>query len=300
LCRGSVSIRSVRLGGSSDRLGDGDACTSPATNSSSLLSAIFSCTNGPAWKKRVGVAWNMTEVADPSKYCLWYGVTCDGQRRVSSLSLDDLGLEGQLPQAISGVPLTSFSVASNTLLTGPIPSFDQGVPLARLVVSASGLTGAVPALPATVVELRLDSTLVTLPAGWASGAWSGVQVLVLDYLNINTPLPDTFAAGFRSLTYFSAVECGITGTLPASLGLPSLTVLDLSRNSMMTGPIPDSYAKLGGATHNATLNLAKDSALTGTLPLALCKNKDIACNTQGAPLACPAGYTGFCCFAFCF
>jgi|GEM_PF-2110177 len=86
-----------------------------------VLEALYTSTNGNAWKKRTG--WRSEE-----SLCEWYGISCgsewiDGRERsvVKAINLSYNGLRGSLPPAITSLKyLNRLDVAGNDL-SGPVP-----------------------------------------------------------------------------------------------------------------------------------------------------------------------------------
>jgi hypothetical protein len=104
----------------------------PVTRSSLL--EIYYSTNGPAWtwvnaSSVLGV-WGTPGLS----YCMWYGVQCclttplsqlvlcEGDRSVSTLTLDSFGLKGSIPSQLGNLnQLAVLSLAQNPQLLGQLP-----------------------------------------------------------------------------------------------------------------------------------------------------------------------------------
>jgi hypothetical protein len=101
------------------------------------LLAIYAATSGHSWN------WvaNMTNSAvglwgTPTlSYCMWFGVgccqtsplssmvTCQGERSIVLLNMDNFGLQGSLPEQLGDLTqLTILSVGQNPQLSGRLPS----------------------------------------------------------------------------------------------------------------------------------------------------------------------------------
>ena len=86
-----------------------------------VLEALYTSTNGDAWKNRTG--WRSEE-----SLCEWYGISCgsewiDGRARsvVKAIHLSYNGLRGSLPPAITSLKyLNRLDVEGNDL-SGPVP-----------------------------------------------------------------------------------------------------------------------------------------------------------------------------------
>ena len=162
----------------------------------------------------------------------WDGVTVDAEvMRVTSVNLEDKGLDGEIPAALGGLEmLTSLNLANNNL-TGGIPAslgsltnltwlvlhdnpLGGGMPdlsglssLRTLWLHTNGLTGEISALPASVTSVNLrDNEL------------SGV-------------IPDL--SGLDSLQWLRIQDNELSGQIPAEMAdlADTLTKLYLAGNS---------------------------------------------------------------------
>ncbi|KAK9799021.1 hypothetical protein WJX73_008293 [Symbiochloris irregularis] len=181
----------------------------------------------------------------------WQGVTCT-DNLVTSLALDNTGLNGTLPENLSSITSLETLNISNNALSGTLPRrWSQLSSLQMLNLQDNRLTGELPS------------------------QWGGRDVLPeLSVLNVGSnrfsgSLPSSWAAegAMRNLTIFSAKGNNISGTLPPVWGryanrFPSLMLLTLDNNSL-SGPLPSAWSS--GWSSLALLSMANNK-LTGQLP----------------------------------
>ncbi|GAB3888943.1 beta strand repeat-containing protein [Spirosoma agri] len=133
---------------------------------------LYNATNGASWTRND----NWLSGCSP---CGWYGVTCDGNNRVTGINLIGNNLSGTLPASLSALSaLTSLELGANTLtggiptgigsltnlqtlnlsrtqLGGSIPaSLGQLSQLQNLLLNESGLTGTLPASLGNLTQLQ--------------------------------------------------------------------------------------------------------------------------------------------------
>ncbi|MEE9440222.1 MAG: hypothetical protein V3V14_14545, partial [Saprospiraceae bacterium] len=160
----------------------------------------------------------------------WYGVACWGGMTVKSISLPDNNLIGTIPAELACLTDLAQINLSNDY---------------QLIAPNNDLTGSLPPDFFTmtnfnIINLRHNENL----GGLMSPDFSNLTNLVYLFLN----------------------NCGLTGTIPSSLGtMPSLRRLFLNNNNF-TGSIPP---ELGNISTLDYLFLSHNQ-LTGTLPPELC------------------------------
>ena len=207
------------------------------------LVALYQVAGGPNWTYNDGWLTN-APLHD------WYGVSTDGQGRVTTLNLIDNNLVGEIaPDLVSLSSLVRLHLSHNDF-TGGIPAGLGSLGnLEALGFRDAGLTGEIPSELGSLPSLeRLDIANNNLTGKILPelGDLSGLKQLSLDGNNL-------------------------TGTVPAALGrLTNLTFLDISGNEL-TGGIP---SELGGLLRLESLGLARNK-LAGTVPTALGRLTDL-------------------------
>lgn len=100
------------------------------------LMAVYDATSGPSWSwvasassSGVGL-WGQANIS----YCSWLGVTCcaasalrmvpcRGDRSVVTLSMENFGMQGSLPEQLGNLyELTALGLSGNPQLNGSLPS----------------------------------------------------------------------------------------------------------------------------------------------------------------------------------
>ena len=196
----------------------------------------------------------------------WQGVSVTGTpKRVRSLSLTDLDLDGIVPSGLGELAgLGSLRLDENSL-TGNIPSeLGKLSNLNRLSIEDARLTGSIPS------ELSRLSNLHTLaladndlsgqiPVGL--GGLALLRYLSLDGNNLTGSVPSQLGS-LSNLQYLYLNENNLTGGIPSQLGsLSKLEILHLYGNGL-TGAIP---SQMGGLSKLEELAL-RNNALTGSIP----------------------------------
>ena len=182
------------------------------------LADLYNATGGPNWPRKDNWLMGCTP-------CGWYGVTCDGNGRVTGLNLVFDNLRGTIPASLSALTsLQNLNLSANNL-RGTIPaSLSALTALQTLDLNTNQLDGSIPASLSTLTRLQ------TLNLG-------------------NNALSGGIPAGFGSLTALQSLNLfsnQLTGPLPASLGrLPQLQSLRLITNQL-SGCFPASYTALCG------------------------------------------------------
>ncbi|KAF3332363.1 leucine-rich repeat receptor protein kinase EXS [Carex littledalei] len=145
------------------------------------------------------------------------GVACDIHGKVTSLSLQGMGLSGSLSPAIAGLKRLTGLYLHYNRLTGVIPrEVGKLTMLSDLYVDVNRLSGRIPVEIANLENL---------------------QVLQLGYNQLTGNIPTEFGR-LKKLSVLTLQSNQLTGAIPASLGdLPNLMRLDLSFNHLF-GSIP--------------------------------------------------------------
>ena len=187
-----------------------------------VLEALYRATNGPNWT-------DSTNWLTDAPLSEWFGVSTDGDGRVTDLHLPGNGLSGPIPAELgqlSQLWTLDLGYRWDSELEHPVEN---------------ELTGPIPS---------------------SLGRLSNLRSLWLFSNELTGPIPDALGnlANLESLWLF---DNGLTGPIPSSLGRLSnnLRSLWLSSNEL-TGPIPDA---LGNLAELDTLRLY-DNGLTGSIP----------------------------------
>jgi hypothetical protein len=209
--------------------------------------------------------------------CLWTGITCDSNNRVSTLVLygrtlkgsipPDVGLwsslklfnvesnqlNGQLPAALGRWSnLTYFEVSLNQL-AGTIPSsIGRWTQLDVFDVSDNKLTGS---LPASIAAWNLLQSFFAgsnqlsgrLPV--SIGNWTGIKNFGVGSNQLTGPLPSSIGA-WTGLGSFVIDSNMMNGLLPNSIGeWSSVTTFYVSNNNKFSGTVPDEFSKWVAIQH---------------------------------------------------
>ena len=259
----------------------------PAAADREILSSFYDELQGKDhWRRQAN--WNSEEPLSE-----WYGVTVDGQERVTRLVLPFNGLIGPLPSILGELTeLTRIDLRGNNFegssippalgnlakledlylyfgrLKGEIPpELGNLSRLRTLNLEVNNLSGSIPAELGQLINLkflRLDHNELTGSIPEQIGQLANLIVLVLDHNSLTGTIPLTIG-NLNALMEFDLSFNELTGPLPFSPGgLSSLEYLDFS-NNRLTGAIPPEIASLGNA-HSIFL---AHNELSGTLPAEL-------------------------------
>ncbi|WRX29454.1 Leucine-rich repeat - like 10 [Theobroma cacao] len=203
---------------------------------------------------------------------------------LSSLSLEDCGLQGKFPENIFHLPnLKLLNLRYHHDLNIYLPNFNQSNHLELLDLSLTNLSGALPNSIGNLVSLKY---------------------LLLSYTSLSGALPNSIG-NLVSLKDLDLHQTSLSGALPNSIGnLVSLEHLDLSGTSL-SGALPNSignlvsleyldlrYTSLSGALPNSIGNLVSLKILTlsftnlsGALPNPISNLRSLKyLSLSGAPL----------------
>lgn len=216
------------------------------------LVALFESTQGDNWPKWMN--WKS------APFHRWEGVETErinGVRRVVSLYLADVNLNGSLPVEIGALTeLRKICLKFNSNLKGEIPA--ELYTLKNLEVIDFSYTGIVGGLSAEVGNLtKLDS--LNLHKGYmcVEGRMTG-------------EIPSTIA-NLKVLRYFDVDNNDFSGAIPAEIGsMPSLEKLGLWMNKL-SGEIPAEICNLSNLKY---LYMAGNK-LSGSIPAEFGKMKNL-------------------------
>uniref|UniRef100_A0A0D9WIU1 non-specific serine/threonine protein kinase n=1 Tax=Leersia perrieri TaxID=77586 RepID=A0A0D9WIU1_9ORYZ len=217
-----------------------------------LLLAVLPCLAAQDEKQlllRIKSAWGdpdaLASWTDAAPYCRWMYVSCDGGRRVTSLSLPNVTLAGGgvIPDAIGGLTALTVLNLQNTSLGGGFPAF---------LYNCTGITS---------IDLSMNSLAGDLPAD-IDRLGKNLTFLALDNNNFTGGIPPAISK-LKNLKVLTLNSNLFTGTIPAAIGeLTSLETLKLEMNSFDADQLPESFKNL---TSLKTAWLASCN-LTGEFP----------------------------------
>ena len=279
---------------------------------------LYELTDGASWKHNANWSpdgdpcatasrWVGIGTVDPCKR--WYDGPDCAFGRITSVSLDDFGLSGNLSGWTRAGALQNLSYIdlSHNRIGGTLPTeLGEINNLRTLTMSHNRLEGTIPtelgllnapAIYEELHELRLSHNALsgTLPA--SLGSHSGLAALDVSHNFLGGELPSSLLGGLTSLEvlylhdnpqlggalpsslgelatlrYLDVSRCALSGTLPPALGqLQLLTSLSLEGSGLLSGTLPPSIGDLGLLR---ALRLA-DNRLSGSLPNALGKLRSL-------------------------
>lgn len=258
------------------------AAESPAYTQREALSALYKATNGSAWSVPEGL-WLTNGPLDE-----WFGVTTDPEGYVTSIDLNNRGLEGPIPSALGDLRRLEHLDLSGNQLSGRIPpEIGRLERLTHLILTANQLEGPIPPQLGSLKELiylDLDrneltgripdlSSLSNLTEIWLAQnritgpipAWMGTMKRLIKIGVDNNRLDGEIPAALgslRALQRLYASDNDLSGSIPAEFGgLESLERLGLKGNRL-GGRIPP---EIGSVTGLKRLELS-DNRLVGAIP----------------------------------
>ena len=199
-----------------------------ATTERGALVALYNATDGANWKHNDN--WLTNEPIST-----WHGVLTNDDGHVTTLSLNNNGLHGSLPDLSALTYLRSLVLMDNKL-TGSIPDLSALTNLGYLYLYSNSLTGPIPDL----------------------SALTNLTYLYLFGNNLTGPIPDLSALTNLTRLYLNSND--LTGPIPDLSALTNLYRLSLASNDL-SGPVPD----LSANTRLIQLSL-RNNKLTGEIP----------------------------------
>lgn len=227
------------------------------------LIAIYNATGGATWSDNTG--WIDGAAGTDCTPCSWYGVTCDGANRVTTLALNWNNLTGTLPTEIGDLSeLQELNLVANTI-GGSLPvELGNLSKLEKFELASNQFTGTIPTELGNLTKLimfRLDENQLTGTIPVELGNFSRLQGLDLSINQLTGTIPVEFG-NLKALAVLKLNENQLTGTIPSEIGnLKKLIILNLSVNQL-TGSIP---VEIGGLTEMHYLYL-NDNQLSGCFP----------------------------------
>lgn len=176
--------------------------------------------------------------------CNWEHIQCSSSKRVTSIQIGNLNLQGSLPKELS-----------------------QLTELQRFECQSNSLSGAFPSLASSLQHLHIaDNGFTSLPSDFFKGKSSLVEIRLDHNPFPSWGIPDTLK-DCVALTSFSAMNASLVGKIPDFFGkdgpFPGLVTLNLCFNQLVGG-LPLSFS--GSSIQTLWLNGQKsNSKLNGTL-----------------------------------
>lgn len=198
-----------------------------------VLVFLYSAWGGRDWKNKTNWLTSRSE-------CFWYGVSCDGEGRITSLSLPNNNVIGSLETSLGLFQELKTLVLGGNQLNGPIPLEVWSLPsLEELLLGGNSISGTIP---------------VSL------GEHTSLNKLSLYENKLTGSLP--LLSGLPNLKELSVAYNHLVGTLPGDWGeLRLLEILDISNIVALSGTIPSSFGLLTGLKILA----AESTGLSGTV-----------------------------------
>ncbi|KAJ3672525.1 hypothetical protein LUZ60_007246 [Juncus effusus] len=210
------------------------------------------------------------------------GLSCNVHGKVTSVSLQGMGLSGSVSPAINGLKwLTGLYLHYNELV-GEIPrEIGELKGLSELYLDVNRLSGRIPVEIGSlknlqVLQLCYNKLTGNIPT--QMGRLKKLSVLALQSNNLTGAIPATIG-DLPNLTRLDLSSNHLFGSIPSKLAqIPFLEILDL-RNNSLSGNIPSGLKRLNGG-----LQLGNNKALCGSGfdSLKLCKSTD-SLNKPGKP-----------------
>ena len=211
LCVPEVTAVENWLAGLSVHRGTGQLCAPPTDRE--VLEDLYTALGGAQWANAGN--WNTNAPLEE-----WWGITLDGQGRVSRLDLRGQGLNGALPSGIASLTYLTHLTLDGNSLDGPIPP-ELGTleNLMHLRALSTALTGGLPRELGNLENLEQldlsDNDLAgAIPAAW--GNLGSLNELSLNTNRLSGPLPSELGRLSELHTLSIADNQGLSGEVPAS------------------------------------------------------------------------------------
>ncbi|KAK7274004.1 hypothetical protein RIF29_15073 [Crotalaria pallida] len=187
-----------------------------------------------ALKPPTALNWTDTD------FCNWKHTQCNGERRVKSIQIGSLNLEGTLPPE-----LVNLSA------------------LETFQCNANQLSGTVPKMPNSLQHLVINNNNFNSMANEFFKGMTGLVEVRIDFNPFQSwTIPDSLK-DCQSLISFSGMSANFNGRIPSFFGInPVLLELHLSYNHL-EGELPESFA--GSNIESLWLNNQNITKLNGTL-----------------------------------
>ena len=259
----SVTITAVNADGisASTSFGITAIVVCPDNAGFETLTDLYNATNGPNWTRKDNWLTNCNP-------CGWYGIGCNDNGQIITISLPKNQLKGSIPASLSALTSLQTLDLSANQLSGIIPaSLSVLTKLKELILSSNQLNGSIPTNLATLTTLQylsLGRNQLSGSIPTTLSALSTLQILELSSNQLTGTIPFNLGE-LSNLTYLGLNDNRLTGTIPTSIGsLTRLVSLELEKNQL-TGSIPVS---LGNLTNLQELTIHLNQ-LSGNIPAGL-------------------------------
>ena len=205
-----------------------------------VLVALYEATDGANWTNNTN--WLSDEPLNE-----WYGVTTDGNGRVTHLELAENGLSGVLPSSLGNLTNLQGLRLHFNQLSGVLPSsLGNLTNLQSLALNSNAFSGELPSWLGNLTNLELLALHFNLFSGelpsWL-GNLTNLEFLALGDNAFSGELPSSLG-NLTNLELLALGDNAFSGELPSSLGnLTNLYSLTLRRNQF-SGELPSSLVKL--------------------------------------------------------
>lgn len=201
-----------------------------------ILNRVFADLNGPDWTLKDG--WGAVD-----DICDWSGITCDGEKHVVEIVLDENNLQGVVPDEIFNLPKMKVLSLKQNQIDMSFSGIGKALELEQIKLSDNGITsvdGIGNSKSLKSIHLT-GNKLQSIP----DEIYSMVQLesLFLNYNEISSQI-STQIGQLTSLRELFLFHNKISGPIPKEIGnLEKLEILALGENEM-TGVVPDEINKL--------------------------------------------------------
>lgn len=238
------------------RRGPLDEC--PALSDRDVLVKLYEATDGENWVDQQN--W-LTDAPLGD----WFGVSTDGEGRVTEIDLYNNGLTGRLPPELGDLAMLRVLRLTTNNLSGSIPpELGKLADLTELYLYPNQLTGIIPpqlGSLASLEELRLLSNELTGRIPPELAGLRNLRLLSLSDNRLSGSIPPELGRLDR-LTFLGLGANRLTGRIPAALGeLATLERLHLDNNRLV-GSIPP---WLGNLLELQRISLEKNQ-MSGPIP----------------------------------
>ncbi|CAL4971368.1 unnamed protein product [Urochloa decumbens] len=204
--------------------------------------------------------------------CEWEGITCNGNKTVSDVSLASRGLEGHISQSLGNLTgLQQLNLSYNSL-SGGLP---QGLVSSRSIivldVSFNQLSGDLHDLPSSTPGLPLqvlDISSNKFTGQFTPTTWKGMENLIALNASNNSltgQIPTHFCNISPSFAVLELCYNRLSGRIPPGLGNCSmLRVLKAGHNNL-SGSLPDELFKATSVEYLSFPNNELNGVLKGSL-----------------------------------
>jgi len=205
-----------------------------------ILALFYLRLNGTKWDQ--GNLW-----LSPDSECMWFGVQCNGNFRLSSMSLDTNNVHGSLPTEIMHLEnVKSLSVTRNHL-TGTIPPEIFEMPsLTTLMLYSNTLRGSIPSevMKAEKLQtLRLEGNLFFGRLVSEIGHLSNLEEFSVGFNEFWRHIP-TEIGQLTNMRWLVMEDNRFSGTLHTEIGLLTNLEYISIQDNLMTGTLPTELASL--------------------------------------------------------